>query len=125
MMTKKADAANGGDMHYHYHYYNGAAAPAAGMEAPTEPPSAGPAPGAPWANLHRHPNADSLIKGLLIGAGAAYLLTNETAQRAIIRTAVNLWGAMQGAVEEVKERVRDAEAEVVAAAEPPVSTAES
>lgn len=112
----------GGDMHYHYHYYNGGTGPAAGtggaadMQAPPPPPP-GAAPGPSWTNLHRHPNADSLIKGLLIGAGAAYLLTNEKAQRTIIRAAVGLWGAVQGAVEEVKERVRDAEAEVAAATE--------
>lgn len=69
-------------------------------------------------NWHRHPGADSLMKGLAIGAGAAYLLTNETAQRTILRTAVQVWSLLQNGIEELKERLHDAEAEVAAAAEP-------
>ncbi|MFG1432803.1 hypothetical protein V5F44_18130 [Xanthobacter sp. V2C-8] len=69
-------------------------------------------------NWHQHPAADSLIKGLAVGAGAAYLLTNETAQRTILRTAVQIWSFLQGGVEELKERLHDAEAEVAAAATP-------
>lgn len=78
-------------------------------------PQAGPQPGA-GANPHRHPSADSLVKGLLVGAGAAYLLTNETAQRTIMRTAVQVWAVLQNSIEELKERLHDAEAEVVAEA---------
>ena len=52
--------------------------------------------------------------GLLLGAGAAYLLTNEEAQQAAIRTAVRGWQMMRGSVEELKERFRDAEAELAA-----------
>lgn len=74
-------------------------------------------PGAGF-NWHQHPAADSLIKGLVVGAGAAYLLTNETAQRTILRTAVQIWSFLQGGVEELKERLHDAEAEVAAAATP-------
>lgn len=69
-------------------------------------------------NWHQHPSADSLIKGLAIGAGAAYLLTNETAQRTILRSAVQVWALLQNGIEELKERLQDAEAEVAAAAEP-------
>jgi hypothetical protein len=54
---------------------------------------------------------DALVKGLLIGAGVAYLLTNETVQKNLMSTAIKLWSAFQGGVEEVKERFRDAEAE--------------
>ncbi len=76
-------------------------------------------------NWHQHPAADSLIKGLAVGAGAAYLLTNETAQRTILRTAVQIWSFLQGGVEELKERLHDAEAEVAAAAAPaPVAPVE-
>lgn len=77
---------------------------------------AGAAPGG--FNWHQHPSADSLIKGLAIGAGAAYLLTNETAQRTILRSAVQVWSLLQNGIEELKERIQDAEAEVAAAAEP-------
>ena len=54
---------------------------------------------------------DALVKGLLIGAGVAYLLTNETVQKNIMTAGVKLWSALQGGVEEMKERFRDAEAE--------------
>jgi hypothetical protein len=54
---------------------------------------------------------DALVKGLLIGAGVAYLLTNETVQKNLMTAGVKLWSALQGCVEEMKERFRDAEAE--------------
>lgn len=125
-MAKKMTAQNGEGTHYHYHYY-GYGAPEVADAAPT-PPQPGtaappPAAGGPGFNLHRHPSADSLVKGLLIGAGATFLLTNETAQRAIIRSVVHVWSAIQGGIEEVKERVRDAEAEV-AEADPAADTAD-
>lgn len=55
------------------------------------------------------------IKGALIGALAAYLLTNENFQQAAIRGGVKAWSLVQGGVEEMKERFRDAEAELHAA----------
>ncbi len=82
--------------------------------------AAGAAPGG--LNWHQHPSADSLIKGLAIGAGAAYLLTNETAQRTILRSAVQAWALLQNGIEELKERLQDAEAEVAAASEPAAET---
>lgn len=59
---------------------------------------------------------DRFLKGLLIGAAAAYLLTNETVQRTAIKGAVKAWSLLQGGVEELKERFHDAEAEVRAEA---------
>ena len=58
---------------------------------------------------------DRFLKGLAIGAAAAYLLTNEGVQRAAIKSAVKAWSVMQGGVEELKERFNDAEAELRAA----------
>lgn len=58
---------------------------------------------------------DRFLKGLLIGAAAAYLLTNETVQRTAIKGAVKAWSFVQGGVEEIKERFHDAEAELHAA----------
>jgi hypothetical protein len=55
---------------------------------------------------------DRFFKGLLIGAAAAYLLTNESVQRTAIKGAVKAWSLMQGGVEELKERFHDAEAEL-------------
>jgi len=105
-------------VHHHYHYYGDAA----GAAPPPQGAFAGNAAGAPGAanpaNLHRHPGADSLVKGIVVGAGVAYLLTNERAQRTVLRTAVHLWKTLQGGVEEWKERLRDAEAEAEAAAVP-------
>lgn len=125
-------------IHYHYHFY-GTGAQAGQREGvdsqPGDPQSAdprafdprnggfgpnpfggGPFPGGAAPNLHAHPGADSFVKGLLVGAGAAWLLTNEAAQRTILRSAVQLWAAVQGGVEELKEKLHDAEAEFAAGA---------
>ena len=56
--------------------------------------------------------SDRFLKGLLIGAAAAYILTNESVQRTAIKGAVKAWSLMQGGVEEIKERFHDAEAEL-------------
>jgi hypothetical protein len=67
---------------------------------------------------------DRFLKGLLVGAAAAYILTNESGQRTAIKGAVKAWTAVQGGLEEVKERFQDAEAELHAAeAEKPSSAA--
>lgn len=76
----------------------------------------GPGFGQAGANQHAHPRADSLVKGIAVGAGVAWLATNETVQRAVLRTAFQLWAAVQGGVAEFKERMHDAEAEAEAAA---------
>lgn len=58
---------------------------------------------------------ERFLKGLLIGAAAAYLLTNESVQRSAIKGVVKAWSMLQGGVEEIKERFHDAEAEIRAA----------
>lgn len=55
---------------------------------------------------------DRFLKGLLIGAAATYLLTNESVQRTAIKGIVQVWSALQGGIEEAKERFHDAEAEL-------------
>lgn len=55
---------------------------------------------------------DRFVKGLLIGAAATYLLTNESVQRTAIKAVVQVWSAVQGGIEEAKERFHDAEAEL-------------
>lgn len=55
---------------------------------------------------------DRFMKGLLIGAAATYLLTNEQVQRTAIKGVVKAWSLLQGGIEEVKERFGDAEAEL-------------
>ena len=93
---------------HHYHYY-GPGPYAAGPYAPS-PYAAGPYASGP---------AGAFGAGFpQPGAAAAYLLTNEKAQRAIMRAGVLAWAKLQGGVEELKERLHDAEAEVAASAAP-------
>uniref|UniRef100_Q07JT3 YtxH domain-containing protein n=1 Tax=Rhodopseudomonas palustris (strain BisA53) TaxID=316055 RepID=Q07JT3_RHOP5 len=67
------------------------------------------------ASHQHHAQHHDLIAGLVVGAAAAYLLSNEKVQSTVLRTAVSLWATVQGGLEEMKERIRDAEAEVAAA----------
>jgi hypothetical protein len=118
---------------YHYAdpYHPAAYAPAVpGPWAPAAPyvaPSPAPHDGLPTAAYAPLPPTapqpsrplldfgnDRFVKGLLIGAAAAYLLTNEEVQRTAIKGAVTLWTTLQGGVEEMKERFQDAEAELQA-----------
>ena len=68
-------------------------------------------PGAPATQPH-HAGHHDLLAGLVAGAAVTLLLTNETVQRGLIRTLVGAWSQVQGGIEEVKERFRDAEAEL-------------
>lgn len=54
----------------------------------------------------------AFIKGALVGAVLAYVLTNEKVQQTSIKSAAKAWRFMQGGLEEMKERFRDAEAEL-------------
>lgn len=65
-------------------------------------------------NIFGETPSDKLLRGLLIGGAAAYILTNENAQKAIIKTGVKLFGALAGGVEEFKEKIMDAKAELEA-----------
>ncbi|WP_417822284.1 hypothetical protein [Terasakiella sp.] len=57
------------------------------------------------------------VYGLVIGAAAAYVLTNKNVQNTIFRTAAGAVNALKGGLEEAKERFNDAEAEIQAEAE--------
>ena len=86
---------------------------------PTCRPGAGAMPGSGYpassaSSSFLNLGNDRFLKGLLIGAAAAYLLTNESVQRTAIKGVVKLWGGLQGGVEEIKERFHDAEAEIQA-----------
>ena len=54
---------------------------------------------------------DAFLKGVVLGAGIGLALGNPLVQRGIIRTVARMWSMMQGELEEMKERFRDAEAE--------------
>lgn len=71
-------------------------------------PAAGAAPVTPASSMM----GSSFVKGALIGAAAAYLLSNEQVQQSAIKTAVKSWAMLQGGIEEMKERFLDAEAEL-------------
>lgn len=55
-------------------------------------------------------------KGAVIGAGVALLVTNETVQKAVVKTVSKGMAAASAGVEELKEKFEDAKAEVEAEA---------
>lgn len=56
--------------------------------------------------------SEQFLVGLLIGAGAAYVLSDERLRRQIIRYAVQTYGNIVGGFEELKEQVADIQAEI-------------
>ncbi len=55
-------------------------------------------------------------KGAVLGAGVALLVTNETVQKAVVKTFSKCVAAASAGVEEIKEKFEDAKAEVEAEA---------
>ena len=55
--------------------------------------------------------------GAAIGAAVALLLTNETVQKGVMKTATKVMAAASAGVEEIKEKFEDAKAEAVAESE--------
>ena len=51
-------------------------------------------------------------KGALLGAAVALLVTNETVQKSVIKGAAKVISAVQGGVQEVKEKFEDVRAEM-------------
>lgn len=51
------------------------------------------------------------LKGFLIGAGLAIVATNPKVQKAVVSGAVKTWSAVQGGIEEAKEKIHDIKAE--------------
>lgn len=68
----------------------------------------------PKINLFGETPSDRFLRGLLIGGAAAYLLTNERAQKAVIKAGVKVFGTLAGGVEEFKEKIMDVKAEIEA-----------
>jgi len=54
----------------------------------------------------------SYVKGAVVGAAVTLLLTNPTVKKAIVKGVVGVWGTLQGGVEELKEQIRDVQAEM-------------
>lgn len=59
-------------------------------------------------------DTENFIKGALIGAVGAYLLTNENAQKTIFKTVAKAGDMFGAGMEEIKERMEDAKAELEA-----------
>mgnify|MGYP001422093245 CR=1 FL=1 len=56
----------------------------------------------------------NFLKGALIGAIGAYILTNENAQKTIFKTIAKGGDMLNAGIEELKERMEDAKAELEA-----------
>ena len=54
----------------------------------------------------------SFLKGVLLGAGVAFIATNPTVQKKVVNGAVSLFTFLQGSIEEVKEQIQDAKEEL-------------
>jgi len=53
-------------------------------------------------------------KGALIGVAVTLLITNESVQKGVVKTASKLTAAAQSGIEEIKEKFEDAKAEAQA-----------
>lgn len=62
-------------------------------------------------------NSSDFVKGALIGAAAAYLLTNKKVQESLFKTVAKGSSMFQMGMEELKERYEDAQAEIDASQE--------
>ena len=56
--------------------------------------------------------SEQFLVGVLIGAGATYVLSDEQLRRQIIRYALQVYGEIVGGFEELKEQVADVQAEI-------------
>lgn len=63
---------------------------------------------ASWFNFRN----DHYLKGFLMGAAGTFLATNQTVQKSIIKSAIKSWMTVQEGLEELKEQVEDAKAEI-------------
>jgi len=61
---------------------------------------------------------EAYLKGLLVGALGAVVLSNGDVQKKALQSVAGLWSLLQGGVEELKERFHDVEAEMQAATRP-------
>lgn len=57
---------------------------------------------------------DRFYKGMLVGAVATYVLTNDNVQKSIIKSVAKLFMKVEESVEEFKEKVEDVKAEIKA-----------
>lgn len=98
--------------HYHHPYYYQHNLTNPGTGGSPVPYSSYPAPTASWTRGWFAFSDSSYLKGLVLGAGVAYLLSNPAVQKALVKGAVTLWSTIQGGVEEVKEQIQDIKSEM-------------
>lgn len=65
-----------------------------------------------FTNLFSNMNTSDLIKGAAIGAGLAYVLSNEQTQKSIFKAIAQISQFAVGGVQELKERFEDVQAEL-------------
>ncbi len=76
-----------------------------------------PAPEAPATTiLGLDATSATFWKGAILGAGLALLVTNETVQKAVVKTVSKGMAAASSGIAEIKEKFEDAKAEVEAEA---------
>lgn len=90
----------------------GYAMPQYGAQAGAEPLGAGFLQGLPGLLGSR--KSEQFLLGALLGAGAAWVLSDEELRGKLIRAAMKLYGGIAGGLEEMKEQMADIRAEVEA-----------
>ncbi|MCG5512012.1 YtxH domain-containing protein [Ectothiorhodospira shaposhnikovii] len=60
------------------------------------------------------PHRDKFLLGLMVGAGAAWILSDEEMRRKIMKAGLDLYAGVAGGVEEIKEQMADIKAEMEA-----------
>ncbi|WP_200175089.1 YtxH domain-containing protein [Ectothiorhodospira shaposhnikovii] len=60
------------------------------------------------------PHRDKFLLGLMVGAGAAWVLSDEEMRRKIMKAGLDLYAGVAGGVEEIKEQMADIKAEMEA-----------
>lgn len=83
--------------------------PAAGYAA-TSYPQAQPYPSSTFLGLNFRDQ--QFWKGAILGAAVTLLLTSESMQKGIIKGVAKLYGAVQGGIQEIKEKFEDVQAEM-------------
>lgn len=58
--------------------------------------------------------SDQFLLGLLLGAGASYLLSDAELRGKLIKSGMKLYAGLAGGMEEIKEQVADMKAEIEA-----------
>ncbi len=71
---------------------------------------------APTSFLSLDVSSATFWKGAVLGAGVTLLVTNETVQKAVVKTFSKVMAATSAGIEEMKEKYEDAKAEVEAEA---------